>query len=136
VGWSKSVVDENVIWMAGSSNQSLQWIYSNGAIEGHDELKFNGIFLASKKGEPVKRYLVRDAQEFNVADQAVGMRVFGAAGWGAAGAILAGPVGALVGGLLGGRAEKVTFMAKFADGDTMMGQVPKKTWLKMAADRF
>jgi hypothetical protein len=136
LGWNKSLRDDVINVLAGTCDSSLNWLYEAGAIEGYSELKFNGWARKTKRGMPVKRYLLNEALDFAIADESTAVTVIGAASWAAAGAIIAGPVGAAVGGLLGGRGENVTFAAKFADGNTMLGQVPKKLWLKMYADRF
>ncbi len=136
MGWTKSFRDDEIKILAGTCDPTLSWLYESGAIEGHAELKFNGWARKTKRGTPVERHILREALEFAVADQSNAVRILGAAGWATAGAIIAGPIGAAVGGLLGGRGEDVTFTAKFADGNTMLGQVPKKLWLKMYAERF
>jgi hypothetical protein len=44
----------------------------------------------------------------------------GTVGWAAAGVLLAGPVGALLGGLFGHRGEQVCFVAYFRDGRSFL----------------
>lgn len=60
----------------------------------------------------------------------------GTIGWGAAGAVLLGPVGLLAGLLLGGKKTTVTFVAMFGDGKKFMGQTDPKTYAKLAAAAF
>lgn len=116
--------------LGGNVDKNLIWIYEDGCIRGFGP-------AASGWGSEAKfRYEVRRAKELAVADQSVGVKVLGAAGWGAAGALVAGPVGAIVGGLLGGRGESVTFVTKFNDDKTMMGQVPKKIWIQMLSHQM
>jgi hypothetical protein len=121
--------------LGGSLSGELDWRYVPGHIEGKADTKFNGLLFKRSSGSVSERYPIKVANEFAVADQAVGIKVFGAAGWGSLGALVAGPIGAVVGGLLGGRGETVTFVAKFGEA-TLLGQVPKKVWLKMLADRY
>jgi len=110
--------------MGGSVDKKWNWVYSNGQIRG------------SKGFSDGKTYGVKAMQELAIADEKTGVKVMGAVGWGTVGALVAGPVGVIVGGLLGGRGETITFIGKFNDDKTIMGQVPKKVWLKMLADRM
>ncbi len=114
--------------LGGTVNQKLNWTYAFGRLNGHDPMTFTQKIV---EGSGVK-----DLAELAVADEASGVKVLGAVGWGTVGAVVAGPLGAIVGGMLGGRGETVTFVAKFADGKTMMVQVPKKDWLKMYAEQL
>lgn len=63
-------------------------------------------------------------------------KIGGTVGWGAAGAIILGPVGLLAGLLLGGRKKEVTFVAKFKDGRKLMAQTDSKTFTKLQAAVF
>jgi hypothetical protein len=63
-------------------------------------------------------------------------RIGGTVGWGAAGAVILGPVGLLAGLLLGGRKKEVTFVAKFKDGRKFMGTTDAKTYTQIAAAVF
>lgn len=60
----------------------------------------------------------------------------GTIGWGAAGAVILGPVGLLAGLLLGGKKTEVTFIAVFQDGKKFMGTTDSKTYTKLAAAAF
>ena len=63
-------------------------------------------------------------------------KVGGTIGWGAAGAVILGPVGLLAGLLLGGRKKEVTFIAKFKDGKKMLASTDSKTYTKLQAKVF
>ncbi|WP_375187755.1 hypothetical protein [Sphingobium yanoikuyae] len=63
-------------------------------------------------------------------------RIGGTVGWGAAGAVILGPVGLLAGLLLGGRKKEVTFVAKFKDGRKFLGTTDSKTFTQMSAATF
>lgn len=63
-------------------------------------------------------------------------RLGGTVGWGAAGAIVLGPVGLLAGLLLGGRGKDVTFVAKFKDGRKLLATTDSKTFTKLKAAVF
>lgn len=63
-------------------------------------------------------------------------RVGGTVGWGAAGAVLLGPVGLLAGLLLGGRGKDITFVATFKDGRKLLATTDSKTFTKLQAAVF
>jgi hypothetical protein len=114
--------------IGGSCDRKLRWSFSGNGIRAVDKMKWS---LPVVHKYHIKHGLI----ELALADESSGVKVLGAAGWGAAGALIAGPLGAVVGGILGGRGENVTFVAKFRDEKTMVGQVPKKVWVKMLAER-
>lgn len=116
--------------LGGSVDQKLEWTLKNGYIHA------TGPSQSGWSTEIKKTYSLRTAKELDIADQASGVKVLGAVGWGTVGALVAGPLGIIVGGLLGGRGETVTFVAKFDDDETIMGQVPKKTWVQMLAAKM
>ena len=60
----------------------------------------------------------------------------GTVGWGAAGAVILGPVGLLAGLLLGGKKKEITFVAKFKDGRRLMATTDSKTFTKLQATVF
>ena len=57
----------------------------------------------------------------------------GTLGWGAAGAVILGPVGLLAGLLLGGRKKEVTFVAKLKDGRKFMATTDSGSFTKFQA---
>lgn len=84
-----------------------------------------------------RRYSVKDdIVTLEEADERSVVKVGGAAGWGAAGLLVAGPLGLVAGAVLGGRGQRVAFVAEFKDGKRLMAECDKKTWIKMKADRF
>jgi hypothetical protein len=64
------------------------------------------------------------------------VKVGGAVGWGAAGAILAGPLGLLAGAVLGGRGKQVVFVGVLKDGRKFLGQTDSKTFAALRAAVF
>lgn len=63
-------------------------------------------------------------------------KLAGTAGWGIAGAVLLGPLGAIGGMLLGGNKKEVAFACYLKDGRKFMGTTDGKTWQKITAARF
>ena len=63
-------------------------------------------------------------------------RLGGTIGWGAAGAVLLGPVGLLAGLLLGGRSKDVTFVMALKDGRKLLGKAKAKTYTQIQAIAF
>ena len=74
--------------------------------------------------------VVEKATEENV------KKIGGTVGWGAAGAVILGPVGLLAGLLLGGRKTEVTFVAKFKDGRKLLATTNSKAFTKIHAAIF
>jgi hypothetical protein len=74
-----------------------------------------------------------DIKEISVATEESVKRVGGTVGWGAAGAVLLGPIGLLAGLLLGGKGKDVTFILQFTSGKKMLATTDSKTYTKLAA---
>jgi hypothetical protein len=89
---------------------------------------------------PAHRMVVRDFfRSIELAAQQDVVKVGGAVGWGAAGAILGSavgltPAGLLAGALLGGRGKKVTFLAELVDGRRFLAQTDPRTFTSLRAD--
>lgn len=106
--------------------------------KGDASYSFGMITLKTKEhsflGENMK---VKDTFEaVEIATEESAVKLGGAVGWGAAGALLAGPVGLLAGAVLGGRGKDVVFVAKLKDGRKFMGQTDSKTFTKLKAEVF
>jgi hypothetical protein len=84
--------------------------------------RFNGDYIPATELE-----ILEIATEENV------KRLGGTVGWGAAGAVLLGPVGLLAGLLVGGKRKEVTFIAKFKDGRKLLATTDAKTFTKIRA---
>lgn len=82
------------------------------------------------------RYATDSIAELEEISEDNKVRVLGAAGWGAIGALAHGPVGLLAGLVLGGRGKAVVFAVAFNDGKRALIKADKKTWLKIVAARF
>jgi hypothetical protein len=60
----------------------------------------------------------------------------GAIGWGAAGAVLLGPLGFALGAVLGGRGKDVTFTMKLKDGRKILATTDSKTFIGLKSIVF
>ncbi len=90
-----------------------------------------------EKPSPAHRMKVSDFfSSVEVASQHDVVKLGGAVGWGAAGALIAGPIGMLAGALLGGRGRDVVFVAELKDGRRFLGQTDSKTYGQLRAAVF
>jgi len=104
----------------------------------------NGTYSAGRvtlrpkdRPSPAHRMKVRDFfDSVEVAAQHNAVKVGGAVGWGAAGALVAGPIGLLAGAVLGGRGRDVVFVAVLKDGRRFLGQTDARTYTRLRADVF
>ena len=64
------------------------------------------------------------------------VKVLGAAGWAAVGALAAGPLGLLAGMVLGGRGSNRIIAVTFKDGRKTLLRVDATTWTQMLADHI
>ena len=105
---------------------------------GTHQFSFGNFILTPKESWGLKTdtYTPSMVEEVTIASEEDGVRLFGAVGWGALGAVLAGPVGLLIGGVLGGRGKKVVFIAKFKNGKKILAETDSKTWTKIQAAMF
>lgn len=71
-------------------------------------------------------------EDLSVATEENVKRIGGTVGWGAAGAVLLGPVGLLAGLLAGGRKKETTFVLLLKDGRKLLATVDNKAYVKMA----
>lgn len=79
---------------------------------------------------------IAEFESVEVATEEAVKRVGGTVGWGAAGAVLLGPVGLLAGLLVGGRGKDVTFIGFTKDGKKMLATTDSKTYTKIQATCF
>lgn len=86
------------------------------------------------RGESVD--LGADLERAELLDEESVKRLAGTAGWGIAGAVLLGPLGAIGGILLGGNKKEVAFAAYLKDGRKFMGVTDGGTWKKIMAIVF
>lgn len=69
-------------------------------------------------------------------DEQNAKRLAGTALWGAAGAILLGPLGAIGGMMIGGNGKSIAFVCILKDGQKFMATTDSKTWAKIQSARF
>ncbi len=77
-----------------------------------------------------------DIEQLDVATEESVKRIGGTIGWGAAGALVLGPVGLLAGLLLGGKKNEVTFAARFANGKKIFATADKEVYKKLLGRVF
>ena len=75
-------------------------------------------------------------EAIELASEESAVRLGGAAGWGAVGALALGPVGLLAGLVLGGKGKDVTFIMLLKDGRKMLATTDSKTYTKLKAVVF
>jgi hypothetical protein len=113
-------------------------IHAGDFPKGDAAMHFGQIVLPWGPGDGFtgKTIALADLEEIDVASEENVKRVGGTIGWGAAGALVLGPVGLLAGLLLGGKKTEVTFVAKFKGGRKMLGSTDSKTYKTMMATVF
>lgn len=79
---------------------------------------------------------VDELASVELASEESAKRLGGALGWGAAGAVLLGPLGLLAGLLAGGRSKKMTFVAVLTDERRFLGTTDPKTYNALLAAVF
>ena len=106
--------------------------------EGVADADFNSGFIRFPWNEGPNSFdYLDDIAEIDVATEGSVRRIGGTLGWGAAGALLLGPVGLLAGLLVGGRKQaEVTFVAKFENGSKLLATADKDTYTKLLARAF
>jgi len=75
-------------------------------------------------------------QAVEVATEENVRKMGGAIGWGLAGGLVLGPVGALAGVLAGGRSKSITFVCQFKGGRKFLGSCNPKTFVAIQAAYF
>ena len=77
-----------------------------------------------------------DIENLQIQTEASVKSLVGIAGWATAGALLAGPVGALVGALAGGNTNTVLFMFETKDGKKALAKADSGSFQKLQAELF
>ena len=106
-------------------------------LEGKGEYSWGSLTLKTEEHSWVGETISLDQLDtVDIATEESIKKIGGTVGWGAAGAIILGPVGLLAGLLLGGKKKEIIFVAKFKDGRKLMGQTDNKTFTKLQAAAF
>jgi hypothetical protein len=105
--------------------------------KGDGQFSFGVFVLRTASKQWVGESIPATALEsIDVASEESVKRIGGTIGWGAAGAVILGPVGLLAGLLLGGKKKEVTFVAKFKDGRRLLATTDSAAFVKMKAAIF
>lgn len=112
-------------------------VHAGDFLEGKGQISGGAMVLKTREkswiGEAIP---FTSFEEIEHASEDSVKRVGGALGWGAAGALVLGPVGLLAGLLAGGRGKDVTFVGKLKDGRKLLATTDSKTFTKMKAANF
>lgn len=106
-------------------------------LESDGEYSWGSLKLKTKEHSWVGETIpLNQLDTVDIATEESVKKIGGTVGWGAAGAVILGPVGLLAGLLLGGKKKEVTFVAKFKDGRKLMASTDSKTFTKLQAAVF
>lgn len=106
-------------------------------LEADGEYSWGSLKLKTKEHSWVGETIpLNQLDTVDIATEESVKKIGGTVGWGAAGAVILGPVGLLAGLLLGGKKKEVTFVAKFKDGRKLMASTDSKTFTKLQAAVF
>ena len=106
-------------------------------LEGDSQYSWGSLILRTEEHSWAGEAIPLDQLDtVDIATEESVKKIGGTVGWGAAGAIILGPVGLLAGLLLGGKKKEVTFVAKFKDGRRLMASTDSKTYTKLQASVF
>lgn len=112
-------------------------VHAGDFLQGSSQYSFGSLILRTEAhaflGETIP---VAQLESVDVASEESVKKLGGTIGWGAAGAIVLGPVGLLAGLLLGGKKKEVTFVAKFKDGRKLLATTDSGTFTKLQAAVF
>lgn len=112
-------------------------VHAGDFLEGKGQISGGAMVLRTEEkswiGEAIP---FTSFEELETASEDSVKRIGGTIGWGAAGALVLGPVGLLAGLLVGGRGKDVTFVGKLKDGRKILATTDSKTFTKMMAANF
>lgn len=112
-------------------------VHAGDFLKGDSQYSFGSLILKTEKhnflGETIP---ITELETVGIATEESVKNLGGAIGWGAAGAVILGPVGLLAGLLLGGKKKEVTFVAKLKDGRKLLASTDSKTFTKLQAAVF
>lgn len=112
-------------------------VHAGDFLKGDGKFSFDSLTLKTKEhvwvGETIS---IKELETVELASEENVKKIGGTVGWGAAGALVFGPVGLLAGLLLGGKKKDITFVAKFKDGRKLLATTDSKTFTKLQAAVF
>ncbi|MBL4701188.1 MAG: hypothetical protein JKX85_08010 [Phycisphaeraceae bacterium] len=79
-----------------------------------------------------ENYDVSQIEEIEAVSQDNERKTGSTIGWGVAGALVAGPLGALAAGYVGGKKDEVTFICRFFDGEEFVSIMKKGLYAKLS----
>ncbi|MDR1063028.1 MAG: hypothetical protein LBL48_03725 [Azoarcus sp.] len=112
-------------------------VHAGDFLKGEGQFNFGSLTLKTVAhpwmGETI---LTTQLETVEVASEESVKKIGGTIGWGAAGALILGPVGLLAGLLLGGKKKEITFVARFKDGRKLLATTDSATYTKLQAAVF
>jgi hypothetical protein len=112
-------------------------VHAGDFLQGDASLSFGLLTLRTTANTfPGEHIPLTALEAVEIATEETVKKIGGTLGWGAAGALVLGPVGLLAGLLLGGKKKEVTFVAKFKDGRKLLATTDSGTFTKLQAAIF
>ena len=112
-------------------------VHAGDFIKGDGQYSFGSLILKTKEHNIIGETIpITESESVEIATEERVKKLGGTVGWGAAGALILGPVGLLAGLLLGGKRKEVAFIAIFKDGRKLLATVDSKTFTKLQAAVF
>ena len=112
-------------------------VHAGDFLKGDSQFSFGSLVLRTEAHSFVGEVIpITQLESLEAASEESVKKIGGTVGWGAAGALVLGPVGLLAGLLLGGRKKEVTFVAKFKDGRKLLATTDSGTFTKLQAAVF
>ncbi|MEE9315125.1 MAG: hypothetical protein V3V02_10795 [Rhizobiaceae bacterium] len=101
---------------------------------GKEHQLLNDKFTLKVEGKFFRESIKTTAiEKIEVATDESVQKVGASVGWALAGGLIAGPLGAVTAGVIGGKKNQTTFICHFKDGRKFVGIIPSKLYAKLAA---
>lgn len=112
-------------------------VHAGDFLEGDSQYSFGLLILRTKEHSIIGETIpITELETVDIASEESVKKLGETIGWGAAGAVILGPVGLLAGLLMGGKKKEVTFIGKFKDGRKLLASTDSKTFTKLQAAVF
>jgi len=112
-------------------------VHAGDFLKGDSSFYFGSFCLRTTEHPWLRETIpISNLETVEIASEESVKKIGGAIGWGAAGALVLGPVGLLAGLLFGGKKKEVTFVAKFKDGRKLLATTDNGTFVKLQAQVF